>query len=205
MFELTVPNLGDEDGSNPIVMEWLKKTGDTIVQDEVAVTLGAEEWFMEVPSPVSGYIKKIISQEGTAVKSGSILALIAEDQSVLHKQDNPDKPTKEKVGESVNTANDKDTDEAWSKSLLGHLTESIKEIPQGIINDIRRLVALITHGVKDEWGEDKPPIWVKIAWGGANFITWTIRLVVGIALIYLVTNHVLAPYFTKKVPFMESC
>ena len=161
---------------------------------------------MEVPSPVSGYLKKIIAQEGTAVKSGSIiLALIAEDQSVLHKQDNPDKPTKEKVGESANTADDMDINEAWDKSLLGHLIESIREIPHIIINDMRRLVALITHGVKDEWGEDRPPIWVKIAWGGANLITWTIRLVVGIALIYLVTNHVLAPYFTKKAPFMESC
>ena len=64
--------------------------------------------------------KKIIAQEGTAVKSGSILALIAEDQSVLHKRDNPDKPTEEKVGESANTADDMDINEAWDKSLLGH-------------------------------------------------------------------------------------
>ena len=40
-----VVNLEEEDETNPIVIQWLKKTGDTIVQDEVVVTLEAEEWF----------------------------------------------------------------------------------------------------------------------------------------------------------------
>ena len=70
MFELTVPNLEEEDEFNPVVMEWLKKTGDKIVQDEAAVTLEAGEWFMEVPSPVSGYLEKSLPKRAQPLNLG---------------------------------------------------------------------------------------------------------------------------------------
>ena len=75
--KILVPVLG-ESITEATVSKWLKNEGDNVDADEPLVELETDKVNLEVPSPVSGVLKKINSKDGTTVEVGALLGLVVE-------------------------------------------------------------------------------------------------------------------------------
>ena len=97
--KILVPTFG-ESITEATVSKWLKNEGDTVEADEPIVELETDKVNLEVPSPVSGVLKKINSKDGSVVEVGAILG------SVSEKDVGSKKPEKiKKIEPSVNENN----------------------------------------------------------------------------------------------------
>ena len=90
MTNILVPTLG-ESVTEATVATWFKKLGEDVSVDEMLCELETDKVTVEVPSPVSGKLKEIISPEGTTVGLNAILAIVDEtaavgDQATSHKE-----------------------------------------------------------------------------------------------------------------------
>jgi pyruvate dehydrogenase E2 component (dihydrolipoamide acetyltransferase) len=74
---VTMPVLGltMEEGT---VAEWLKREGDAVKKDEPLLTVEMDKGTVEVPSPASGVLRRIVVQPGTSVAVRTIIAEIGE-------------------------------------------------------------------------------------------------------------------------------
>ena len=75
--KILVPALG-ESITEATVSKWLKNKGETVDADEPIVELETDKVNLEVPSPVTGKLIEINSQDGSTVKVGEILGLVTE-------------------------------------------------------------------------------------------------------------------------------
>ena len=75
--KILVPVLG-ESITEATVSKWLKNEGDKIEADEPIVELETDKVNLEVPSPVSGTLSKIESNDGSVVGVGALLGLVSE-------------------------------------------------------------------------------------------------------------------------------
>ncbi|WP_027881599.1 2-oxoglutarate dehydrogenase complex dihydrolipoyllysine-residue succinyltransferase [Meiothermus rufus] len=76
MLELKIPAVG-ESITEVEIGQWLKKEGDVVRLDEPLVELVTDKATLELPSPVSGRLSKILISTGTA-KVGEVVALLEE-------------------------------------------------------------------------------------------------------------------------------
>ena len=76
--KILVPALG-ESITEATVAKWLKQTGDTVEEDEPIVELETDKVNLEVPSPISGVLSEINSQDGTVVEVGALLGYVSAD------------------------------------------------------------------------------------------------------------------------------
>ena len=74
-IELKVPSLG-ESVTEVEIGAWLKREGDTVNKDENVVTLESEKATVDLPSPVSGTLGKIVKRTGEKATVGDVIALI---------------------------------------------------------------------------------------------------------------------------------
>ena len=74
--KILVPVLG-ESITEATVSKWLKNEGDTVEADEPIVELETDKVNLEVPSPVSGILSKINSNDGSVVKVGALLGSVS--------------------------------------------------------------------------------------------------------------------------------
>ena len=75
--KILVPVLG-ESITEATVSKWLKNKGEAVDADEPIVELETDKVNLEVPSPVTGKLIEINSQDGSTVKVGEILGLVTE-------------------------------------------------------------------------------------------------------------------------------
>ena len=75
--KIIVPVLG-ESITEATVAKWLKNEGDPVEVDEPIVELETDKVNLEVPSPVSGILSEINSQDGTVVEVGALLGSVSE-------------------------------------------------------------------------------------------------------------------------------
>ena len=75
--KIVVPVLG-ESITEATVAKWLKKTGDTVEADEPIVELETDKVNLEVPSPITGVLTEINSQDGSTVEVGALLGSVSE-------------------------------------------------------------------------------------------------------------------------------
>ena len=83
--EIVVPVLG-ESITEATVSKWLKKSGDSVKADEPIVELETDKVNLEVPSPVSGVLSNIKTQEGETVKVGALLGVVTEGENTETKK-----------------------------------------------------------------------------------------------------------------------
>ena len=76
--KILVPALG-ESITEATVAKWLKQTGDTVEEDEPIVELETDKVNLEVPSPISGVLSEINSQDGSVVEVGALLGSVSAD------------------------------------------------------------------------------------------------------------------------------
>ena len=73
--ELTMPMLGEvmEEG---VVRSWKKQEGEAVEKGEVILEIETDKAVLEVESPASGVLKKILVPEGETVPVNTPLAVI---------------------------------------------------------------------------------------------------------------------------------
>ncbi len=88
--KILVPVLG-ESITEATVSKWLKNKGETVDADEPIVELETDKVNLEVPSPVTGKLIEINSQDGSTVKVGEILGLVTEIEGEVKRSNNIEK------------------------------------------------------------------------------------------------------------------
>ena len=149
--KILVPVLG-ESITEATVSKWLKNEGDNVDADEPLVELETDKVNLEVPSPVSGVLKKINSKDGTTVEVGALLGLVVESADPLEKiekiqkikpttkKDNVIELDREKEKKEEPKIFDKVSNEIEEKEKPLVLTKEIKEDkPLGDDNKNRNL------------------------------------------------------------------
>ena len=104
IVELKIPS-GGESITEVQIGAWLKPEGAYVERDEAVVELETDKASMELPSPVSGILKKHVKAAGEIVPVGSVIALIegAERPATALPADapRPPKPAATRVGEAA--------------------------------------------------------------------------------------------------------
>lgn len=70
--ELKVPSVG-ESVTEVEIAEWLKNEGDPVRKDEGVLVLETDKATVEVPSPVTGRLAKVLKKKGDRVQVGEVL------------------------------------------------------------------------------------------------------------------------------------
>ena len=76
-IDIKVPSLG-ESVVEATVAKWYKKIGDSVTVDEPLLELETDKVTLEIPSPTSGKLQSIFSNEGDIVVVGAILGSVNE-------------------------------------------------------------------------------------------------------------------------------
>src|SRR4030066_1093524 len=74
-FELRLPDIGEGVAEGEIV-RWLVAEGAKVKEDDLLVEVLTDKATMEMPSPVTGILAKIVAQPGQVVNVGEVLAVI---------------------------------------------------------------------------------------------------------------------------------
>ena len=80
--KILVPVLG-ESITEATVAKWLKNPGDKVEADEPIVELETDKVNLEVPSPISGVLTEINSQDGSVVEVGALLGSVSEKEETV--------------------------------------------------------------------------------------------------------------------------
>ncbi|MDN3507630.1 MAG: E3 binding domain-containing protein, partial [Simkaniaceae bacterium] len=80
-IEILLPKLG-ESITSATVVQWFKKEGDAIAEDEPLLEVTTDKVNSEIPSTVNGVLKKIVAGPDVQLDVGEPLAIIATDGSV---------------------------------------------------------------------------------------------------------------------------
>src|SRR3954469_24639997 len=74
--EVVMPAMGDS-VSEGTILEWHKREGDQVSEDETLVEISTDKVDAEVPAPATGTVVKVHAAEGDTVHVGAVLAEIA--------------------------------------------------------------------------------------------------------------------------------
>src|SRR5437660_4345133 len=79
-YELKLPDLG-EGLTEGEVARWLVSEGQEIAEDDPLVEIQTDKTTVEIPSPASGVVARILVPEGEVVPVGTILVVIGADEA----------------------------------------------------------------------------------------------------------------------------
>ncbi len=86
LVELLMPKLG-ESVTEATILEWLKKEGDMIAEEDSVLRIATDKVDSDVPSPYSGLLTKILFQVDAVVSILTPIALIeTEPNAVYHRR-----------------------------------------------------------------------------------------------------------------------
>jgi len=75
LVELVMPKMG-ESVMEGTILNWLKKPGDRIQQDESVLEVATDKVDTEFPSPFNGVLKEICANKGDVIQVGAVIALL---------------------------------------------------------------------------------------------------------------------------------
>jgi 2-oxoglutarate dehydrogenase E2 component (dihydrolipoamide succinyltransferase) len=75
IFEVKVPQLS-ESVAEATLLQWKKKVGDAVGQDEILIEIETDKVVLEVPSPSAGVLTEIIVADGGTVVAEQLIAKI---------------------------------------------------------------------------------------------------------------------------------
>ncbi|HOL20548.1 MAG TPA: dihydrolipoamide acetyltransferase family protein [Candidatus Hydrogenedens sp.] len=99
MFEVKMPKLG-QTVEEATIVQWLKKEGEPVKEGEPLFTVQTDKAEIEVESPTSGILLKILVEAGIEVPVLSVIALIGEENEAIpseYMSGSPSVPTKEAI------------------------------------------------------------------------------------------------------------
>lgn len=75
LYKLLMPKMG-EGVIEATIINWIKKEGDIIKEDETILEVATDKVDTEIQSPVNGIIRKINYEKDAVVPVGEVLVLI---------------------------------------------------------------------------------------------------------------------------------
>jgi pyruvate dehydrogenase E2 component (dihydrolipoamide acetyltransferase) len=84
-YEFKLPDLG-EGLTEGEIARWLVTEGDDIAEDQPLVEIQTDKTTVEIPSPASGKVSRILVAEGDVVPVGTVLVVIGGDAAVADEQ-----------------------------------------------------------------------------------------------------------------------
>lgn len=81
--EIEMPQMG-ESVMEGTVIEWAKKVGDEIEEDETLLEIATDKVDTEVPSPQSGILVEVLAGEGDTIEVGQVIAVIETDKKAAN-------------------------------------------------------------------------------------------------------------------------
>ena len=83
IIDVVMPKMG-ESITEGTILEWYKKIGDEIEQDETLLEIGTDKVDSEIPSPSSGVITMIMAEPNDVVDVGEVIAKIETDSKSVN-------------------------------------------------------------------------------------------------------------------------
>ena len=83
IIDVVMPKMG-ESITEGTILEWYKKIGDEIEQDETLLEIGTDKVDSEIPSPSSGVITMIMAEPNDVVDVGEVIAKIETDSESVN-------------------------------------------------------------------------------------------------------------------------
>src|SRR5699024_4509039 len=124
-FQFKLPDIGEGIAEGEIV-KWMVKAGDTISEDDTLLEVQNDKSVEEIPSPVTGTIKKILVDEGTTASVGD--ALVEIDAEGHEAEDPSDTPApKEEQTPAAPAADSEGGEEGFYEFKLPDIGEGIAE------------------------------------------------------------------------------
>jgi 2-oxoglutarate dehydrogenase E2 component (dihydrolipoamide succinyltransferase) len=80
--EVKVPQLS-ESVAEATLLQWKKKAGDLVTQDEILIEIETDKVVLEVPSPSAGVISEILVESGGMVVSDQVIAKVDTDAKAV--------------------------------------------------------------------------------------------------------------------------
>jgi 2-oxoglutarate dehydrogenase E2 component (dihydrolipoamide succinyltransferase) len=80
--EVKVPQLS-ESVAEATLLQWKKKAGDLVAQDEILIEIETDKVVLEVPSPSAGVISEILVESGGMVVSDQVIAKVDTDAKAV--------------------------------------------------------------------------------------------------------------------------
>jgi len=77
-YEFKLPDLG-EGLTEGEIARWLVEEGQDVAEDEPLVEIATDKTTVEIPSPASGTVSRILVAEGDVVPVGTVLVVIGGD------------------------------------------------------------------------------------------------------------------------------
>ena len=77
-IEVVMPKMG-ESIAEATVVEWFKKVGDVVAENEELMLLSTDKVDSEVPSPAAGVLVEIVAAAGATVPVETLIAIIETD------------------------------------------------------------------------------------------------------------------------------
>ncbi len=74
-FEIIMPKLG-ESIEEATITNWFVKEGDKVEEDDVLLEIATDKVDSEIPSPVDGFVKKVLFKKDEVVPVGTVIAII---------------------------------------------------------------------------------------------------------------------------------
>ncbi|UCD56550.1 MAG: hypothetical protein JSV16_12035 [Candidatus Hydrogenedentota bacterium] len=78
MYEVKLPDLGEDAGDEATVSFWHFDEGDEVNEGDDLVEMITDKATFNVPCPRSGVLDEIVADEGETVKVGEVLAILDE-------------------------------------------------------------------------------------------------------------------------------
>ena len=75
IIEVKVPQLS-ESVAEATLLQWKKKPGDAVAQDEILIEIETDKVVLEVPAPTAGVLASVVKGDGSTVTSGEPIATI---------------------------------------------------------------------------------------------------------------------------------
>ena len=75
IFEIKVPQLS-ESVAEATLLQWKKKVGDAVAQDEILIEIETDKVVLEVPAPSAGVLTEIVVADGGTVVAEQLIGKI---------------------------------------------------------------------------------------------------------------------------------
>ena len=77
-MDIVMLKVGGYDVQNATLARWLKREGDTVQAGEAVAEIESDKATMELPSPATGTLLRILIGEGSEVPVGTRLAVVGD-------------------------------------------------------------------------------------------------------------------------------
>jgi len=103
LFEVKVPELS-ESVAQATLLQWKKKIGEPVQQDEILIEIETDKVVLEVPAPSAGILSEILIADAGTVVSGQVIAKIDSEGKAVASSNAPAQATSPQVQQATISA-----------------------------------------------------------------------------------------------------